>query len=213
MGDVQICFLVDMHDSMEPFVGAIKDQIESLVNAVQTTYPLAALKIAFIGYGGYHDIPFITKHEFTDKIKYLQKVLHRTTVNESLTSSCRDVQEGYAHALFLQWTARFRILFHMANAPAFGTAYHEKDVYDLYPIGHSRFVLEKQMKDAARHGIDIVLFKLNNNMNKMIDIMEENYYSIKNYGFYVVNLVGARNAVNTLVRNEMMRHILHKLAY
>jgi hypothetical protein len=207
--DVQICILLDMHRDMRKLINPLKDQIEDIINSVKKQYPMKTFEIAFIGYGGYHCIPSITFYGFTSNISQLQKNLRDLKNTRTLTCHCRDIQEAYGLASHdICWTANHRIIFHMGNAPAFGPKYHTPDVEDLFPLGHPYIVLEEQVERMAILNIDLVLLKLNKNMDKMKKVMEENYSKWRNTGFYDVDLVGKENNLYEVIFDEVKNHIL-----
>jgi hypothetical protein len=193
---------------MKPFIDALKDQIEDMILQVQNKFPTNSIEIAFIGYTAVGDIPSDVYEPFTKNIALLQRKLRNGRVSRSLSSGCRMVVEGYASAVNLKWTASRRIIFHMGNAPSYGSKYHEKKMYDPFSHGHPYFTLEEQIKLLACNAIDVVILKLSNTTTIMEKILETNYQTLRANGFHIVNLTGQLKKLDAAVYSAVVEHLL-----
>lgn len=103
-----------------------------------------------------------------------------------------DVQGGFNKALKMSWEHdSIKNVFHIFDAPG-----HGKDINDFYsdsyPAGSPEgFILQNQMKEFAKMKTNFTAIKVNNNCNKMIDVMKDNYNSA---GELVMNITDLANA-------------------
>ena len=210
VADLKICFVVDHHAPMDPFIGALKDQFEDIINDVLIQYPMKEIQIAFISYGGYLCIPYRVVHSFTNNVKLLQKYVRHSKKKICLNCDCRNVQMAYGHVNDENWVAVKKIIFHMGNGPAFGPKYHDSDLVDAFPIGHPYLVLEEEVVKFARKNIDLVLLKLDRNWDIMETVIEESYLDFRKKGFYKIDLTDKHNILQKTVFDEVKKHILRQ---
>lgn len=211
--DLQVCFILDIHDPVDP--GLLKSQIEHIVIGVMNQYPTKSIQIAFVGYGGCF---CVTNRErkwrwtSSNQINRLQREFNDLQVTLKFTNPCRKIQLGYDLANQLDWFAKRKIVFHLCDGPAFGLQYHTPEVPDNHPHGHAYIVLEEEVEKFATKGINLVIFKLNNNCNTTIKIMEDEYlkWSKSGYGFYVEDLTNEKNR-RERIHNDVERFMISQL--
>jgi len=208
--DLQVCFVLDYHRPMKCFMSSVLDQVKPVIEEVKNTYPMKVIEIAFVGYGGYFCVPYTKVYPFTSNVRLFQKRLDSLRIQLHTASSCRNVQQAYGLVNDLNWTAKKRLIFHMGNGPAFGPKYHDPNVQDLYPAGHPYLVLEEEVHKFARKRIDLILLKIDNNWNKMVKVIEENYLDYRNQGFHIVDLTNKYGVLCDEVYIEMKKHILRQ---
>lgn len=209
---VQVCFMTDRNVSMKNVIGAFKDQFGEILEDIQNQYPTTAMEVAFVAYAGVPDIPSDAYAPFTEDWKTLQTKVKNTHVSNGFETDCRMVVEGYALVANLKWRFAKRILFHMGNAPAHGTRYHEKTLNDPFTSGHPYWTLEEQIQKLAANRIDVVILKISKTTTMMEKVLENSYKEVRQFGFYVVDLTGNMNAVDDAVYATVKSHILRVMA-
>ncbi|PKY54606.1 kinase-like protein [Rhizophagus irregularis] len=131
---VDLCFVLDCTDSMEPFIAAARDCIIQVTNYIKHTNPSIELRVGFCGYRDHCDgdgrLQFL---DFTDKyeqfITYMQSVFHYGGGDAP-----EDVLGGLNEAITkMDWKNGTRVLLHIGDYPPHGTKF--TDLSDSYPDG------------------------------------------------------------------------------
>ncbi|PKC62185.1 kinase-like protein [Rhizophagus irregularis] len=131
---VDLCFVLDCTDSMEPFIAAARDCIIQVTNYIKHTNPSIELRVGFCGYRDHCDgdgrLQFL---DFTDKyeqfITYMQSVFHYGGGDAP-----EDVLGGLNEAITkMDWKNGTRVLLHIGDYPPHGTKF--TDLSDSYPNG------------------------------------------------------------------------------
>lgn len=125
---------MDCTASMEPWIYQAKTRMVHLIDQVRKEHPHATILLSFVGYRDYGDdekiiqIPFQTASETMFAIREVQA--------EGGDDQAEDVAHGLACAVDQDWNeADVKIVFHIADAPAHGHAFHTLRVSDRYPRG------------------------------------------------------------------------------
>lgn len=205
---VQVCFMADFNKSMKKHIGSLKDIFDEILDDIQNQNPTSVIEVAFVGYTGVGDIPSNICEPFTTNRKPLQKRLKNTDVSDGFNRKCKMVVEGYAIAGNLEWKFQRKILFHMGDSPTHGLRYHDVNLEDSYKHGHPYWTLEEQIEKLAVNNIDLVVLKISKTTTQMEKIMQDTYYSIRERGFYVVDLTSKLNNLDDTVYSEVKAHIL-----
>lgn len=211
--DLQVCFILDIHEPADP--GLLKSQIEDIVNDVINQYPTKSIQIAFVGYGASFCVTSRAKTwtwTSSKQIRRLQREFDELVVKLIFSNPCRKIQFGYDLANQLDWFAKQKIVFHLCDGPAFGLKYHTPEIPDNQPYGHPYIVLEEEVEKFATKGINLVIFKLNQDSNTTIKIMKEEYlkWSRGGSGFYVEDLTYEKNR-RERVHNEVRQFMFSQL--
>jgi hypothetical protein len=132
--NVKICILMDCTASMEPWIAQARNRMVQMVNTVRTQHPQAVLRVSFVGYRDYGDdqrfviVPFLEAHETMARIQDVYA--------EGGDDIAEDVATGLFHALHQHWSdADVKLVFHVADAPAHGLAFHAPNLSDRFPRG------------------------------------------------------------------------------
>jgi hypothetical protein len=205
---VHVCFMTDINHTMKNHIGALKDQFETILDDVQNQYPTSVIEVAFVGYSAVLDIPSDYFEPFTTNRKLLQRKMKNGNVSFGFSRECRMVVEGYTMVSNLNWRFANRIMFHMGNAPAHGSRYHDDAVDDRFKYGHPYWTLEEQVEKVAAMEIDVVILKISKTTTIMEKIMQESYQKIREHGFYVVDLTKHLNNLDDAVYNAVKSHML-----
>lgn len=131
---VKICFLMDCTSSMTPWIHQAKTRMVELTNQVRSQHETAHLLVSFIGYRDYDDDERIIEIPFQNPRDTMEQI--RMVEAEGGDDIAEDVAHGLERALHQDWSdANVKIVFHIADAPAHGDAFHDSRVSDRYPRG------------------------------------------------------------------------------
>lgn len=132
--NVKICFVMDCTASMGRWIREAKTKMVELVDRVREHHPRTNIRVGFIGYRDYGDeeplieIPFQNAQDTMIQIRPIHA--------EGGDDEAEDVAHGLFRALHMDWSdAAVKIVFHIADAPAHGIAFHPPIVSDRYPRG------------------------------------------------------------------------------
>jgi hypothetical protein len=125
---------MDCTASMQPWILQAKTRMVELIDQVRKQHPTANILVSFVGYRDFGDsepaivFPFQNAEDLMNRIRDVDA--------EGGDDCAEDVVLGLQCALYQDWSdADVKILFHIADAPAHGTAFHTIDVSDRYPRG------------------------------------------------------------------------------
>ena len=125
---------MDCTASMEPWIAQARNRMVQMVNTVRAQHPQAVLRVSFVGYRDYDDderfviVPFLDAQETMARIQDVYA--------EGGDDIAEDVATGLFHVLRQDWSdADVRIVFHVADAPAHGLAFHAPNLSDRFPRG------------------------------------------------------------------------------
>ena len=172
--EIFLCFLMDTTGSMYGHVNAVREQIQDITDALKKKN-LLQLNVGFIGYKDHCDgedhfeVFDFTKD--TTKFKYYVKSI----VTGGGGDTAEDVIGGLQKTLELPWKKGYtNIIFHIADAPAHGTKYHD-DILDDYPDGYSTDKSSEEIFKALNEkNIHYYFGKIKNDTDKMIEVFRLN---------------------------------------
>lgn len=125
---------MDCTASMEPWIHQARTRMVELTDEVRTQHPYATLQTCFVGYRDYGDeerlivVPFDTPSQTMERIQCVQA--------EGGDDCAEDVARGLEVAVHQDWShADVKMVFHIADAPAHGVAFHSANVSDRFPRG------------------------------------------------------------------------------
>lgn len=102
---------------------------------VRAAHPSArSYRLAFVGYRDYGDSVRFEVQHFTSDVQAVEARLERVEAKGG-DDAAEDVAGGLQQALGLDWAGDVRVLFHVADAPAHGAAFHGPLLSDRYPGG------------------------------------------------------------------------------
>jgi hypothetical protein len=126
---LDVCVALDCTGSMAGCIRTAKDEICSLVDAIQEFYPDVPLRIAFVGYPGAQRLVVLS---FTTSIEEFKAKLSEQVATGGGDGPV-DIMGCLDAISKLQWKSATRILFHVGDAPCHGTRFH--DMGDDHPAG------------------------------------------------------------------------------
>jgi hypothetical protein len=169
MVQVKMCFLIDCTGSMEPWIQAAKDQVQTMINETRNEQANAEFQTAFVGYRDFGDAERFKVVDFTEPDRMLSDIadVHADGGDDA----AEDVVGGLDHALELSWEdADVRMIVHIADAPPHGRNYHSVALSDRYPEGDPNgndplVYIEK----FVNRRIDYTFVKINSSTDMMIE--------------------------------------------
>ncbi len=166
---VKICFVLDCTASMSPWIRQAKTRMVELVDNVRRENPQAEILVSFVGYRDYGDaeqfivIPFLKAQDTMEQIQRVQA--------DGGDDQAEDIAHGLQRALHMDWTnSHVKILFHIADAPAHGLAFHHPRLSDRFPRGDPHGLDPRDIVERMSFlGIDFTFVKVDASTDTMIE--------------------------------------------
>jgi Mg-chelatase subunit ChlD len=178
MVHVQLCFLMDCTASMQPWVDAARDEIQTIIEATHQTYPDAEFEVAFVGYRDFGDTTPHVVLPFTRNIDVLREQIRRVhavggwDVAEDVAGGLRNAVELFPNSP----RTGVRHIVHIADAPAHGLRFHAPSIPDRYPNGgpDGNEPL-RWIREMSRKEVDYTILRINDSIDTMIDVFHTSY--------------------------------------
>jgi hypothetical protein len=192
--DVKLAFLLDCTGSMTPQLEAVKSKIQELRHGIFAEFAdvVGKCEIAFVGYKDY-PMPPCVYQAFTTNVEQFEAALREIELygNEDWAE---DVLGGLQQVATLDWVADVKILFHIGDAGAHGSAYNggQGDRYsDDRGYPEARPSPQAVLDDLAMRKVDYYFGRLNETTDQMTDAYKCMYDSVeaKNMEFTVVDFL------------------------
>jgi hypothetical protein len=165
----KMCILMDCTSSMEPWIQAAKDQIQTIVRGAQH----ANIEVAFVGYRDMMDeVPMIVV-PFADVDSVLRSI--QSVHADGGDDIAEDVYSGVFHVYDLDWTnADVRTIIHIADAPAHGITFHSIWLSDNFPSTEPGPLLDK-LTQLSRMHVDYTFIRINSSTDTMLELFHNAY--------------------------------------
>jgi hypothetical protein len=125
---------MDCTASMGPWIYEAKTRMTELVDRVLDEHPKANVLVSFVGYRDYSDEEQIIEFPFRSSADTMAAI--RNVQADGGDDQAEDVAHAMFRTLHQDWSeADVKIVFHIADAPAHGEAFHSIHVSDRYPRG------------------------------------------------------------------------------
>ncbi|CAB4487451.1 uncharacterized protein OCT59_008031 [Rhizophagus irregularis] len=167
---VDLCFVLDCTDSMEPYIAAARDCILQVTNYIKHTNPSIELRVGFCGYRDHSDgHDRLQSLDFTDQYEqfttYLQSVL--PFGGDDIPE---DVLGGLNEAIAkMNWKNGTRVLLHIGDSPPHGKNF--TDLADSCPKGDPYGLTAKNvLKKMQSKNILYFFGKITDETDKMLEI-------------------------------------------
>jgi hypothetical protein len=187
MTNVKIAFVIDSTASMAPWIHAAKTKIGEIVDNVMEIHPNAHFEIALVAYRDYGDLIRFRTVDFTSP----EVVMHalQNVRAEGGQDEAEDVATALLHATRLSWDdADVNMIFHIADSPAHGTAFHPPHISDRYPQGDPGGLDPRHsLRFMCRVGISYTFVKITSATDTMLDVFFNAWRGV-NGTFQVVDL-------------------------
>ena len=168
--------LLDCTSSMSSWIERAKQTLIEIIGNVKASCEgKLIVRVSFIGYRDHCDRQRFTIKGFTEDILDVKNFIAKTRA-EGGGDWPEDVVGGMRKCLDQDWLLDSKKqVFHIFDAPCHGNKYHS-GFGDSYPKGSPEGLeLEPLMREFASKKIGYTCVKLNEDCNKMIDIMKENH--------------------------------------
>ena len=170
-----ICFVCDTTEGMERYVVPIKDLLIDFLNEVARLIN-SQPRVAFIGYKDKKDKNQIRSKKFTTKyeetVDFIKGIKY-----EGGDDTCEDIVTALREALKLNWSSDLNYVYLITDSPTHGKRYHEDNCSDDYPDDDKGKLLERLASHYRKSNINLSILRCNNSVDKMIEIIKENYDS------------------------------------
>lgn len=172
---VKLCFVMDCTASMEPWLKTARHEVLNIIDYVEAKHPHADIRVGFVGYRDHGDTERILTHDFSD-VPTLMNFMSGV-VAKGGDDAAEDVAGALRQAHTLNWNrADLCLIYHIADAPAHGTLYHEEDVSDTYPEGDPLGLDPATiLRQFAKEGFSYTFVRITHHTDKMTDIFENAY--------------------------------------
>ncbi|KAL4501404.1 hypothetical protein ABPG72_021211 [Tetrahymena utriculariae] len=227
---VSICFLVDATGSMEPYVSQVQEQINKIVDMIQSSSQQHMdVFISTVAYRDRNDENSFEKQNFTKCVDEFQQFLQKLDFSGG-DDECEDVKIGLQQVKTLGWKEdHLNILIWIADAPCHGNEFHTEDEEDHYP-DDDKDEIKALLQQISEQQIDIYFYKINDTTDTMIrqfkdyiqiydrHLREQNFEE-KNFSICVEkNFQSSTNTqtfsqfaqfVNKLQKTKQVEHVLN----
>jgi len=171
---LDLCFVIDMTNSMLPSMDAVKECVRGIVRVLQTDFGQIPFNLGIVGYRDVGDgDKRYSLHPFSGSITDFEKFLHGQVAIGG-DDTCEDTLGGLWQASQFDWKYQNKMCVLIADAPCHGAEFHD-GCQDEYPSGTFPGSRKAQDVIAAlkQHEIKMSFFGLNHSTDKMIRRLNE----------------------------------------
>lgn len=176
---------------MQSWINKAKETIHDIIDKViEECKEDGSLKcrVCFVGYRDFGDARRFEVMPFNENLDEVKAFIAKVRADGG-NDECEDVQGGLKVALCQDWTeeATKRVVL-ITDAPPHGKQFHGGKANDNYPNGGPEGLkLADLMKEFCKKDIDFQVIKLNNSVDKTIEVMKECHQEVD-----VVDMSGVR---------------------
>lgn len=205
MTNVDVVLVMDITSSMFEWIKAAKETLLESFNELKKNYENSTFRIGYVGYRDFSHHSYNDQFVILPLTRDIDSVIQKmnTIIAAGGEDICEDVAGALQHVLDMNWSCKesndknknedkdIKVVLWVCDAPAHGLKYHSPEVDDRFPkgdpIGREPY---QQVKMLAEQGIDMTIFRIDENMDKMIDEFYKAYLSSSsNASYSVLNLV------------------------
>lgn len=170
MTTVQIAFVLDCTASMEPWIRAAKTKIQEIVNNAKEDHPDAEFEVGLVAYRDYGDLVRFRIVDFTTPSVVMSSL--RNVHAEGGDDEAEDVAHALLHATWMRWdNANVQMVFHIADAPPHGLAFHTPYVSDRFPGGDPEGLDPREsLRVLSRNNVSYTFVKITSATDTMLDV-------------------------------------------
>lgn len=181
--NVEVAIVMDVTGSMQKWIDIARDTVLQSFATLQSENPNSQFKLACVCYRDIGDEnPFVVL-PFTTDLHSVQNSLRNTRAVGG-DDTAEDIAGALEQVLNLQWCVdpnASRVVLWVADAPAHGTKYHSATVGDRFPKGDPQNrEPSEQVRELAMRDIDLTVFRVDNSIDKMIEVFSGVYESVNN---------------------------------
>jgi len=170
---VDICICCDVTGSMDQYIDSVKTSLFELTLDFKNSSIVP--RFAFLGYRDKSDKNQYEICDFTTDLDKILLFIERVKCSGG-GDACEDCVGALLKAIELDWQSKEKYLIWILDAPAHGARYHEASCSDDYPLDdRAEINLEKTISYYSEVKIPLIIFKCNNSVNRMLEIIDQNY--------------------------------------
>lgn len=211
-GPIEICFVVDLGDTMSKWVEILKKQLVPQVQKfVDNCRGYVKVKVALVGYRTNLDCqPFVVIDFTTNLLQFDQKLKQIKTYG---AHQCKSMRDALEYAINLDWkNYAGGTLILIADSPPYGIKYHDQTIHDIYPsVNPPGIPIEMLIERLAFRGIHIVIFQMHDSMDIVVNLMEKAYNKTKRVyrnQLTIFNKIRTENQFNNELLDQIYKHLL-----
>jgi hypothetical protein len=177
---IQLAFLVDCTEFMTEYIGSVLTVLDDVLARVHAENPGIEVQFAFVGYRDFLDpIPKVV--DFAD-VQSVKTALYAVKAAGG-GDICEDVHSGILRVARLSWdrNAHVRSIFHIADAPSHGSAFHVENLSDDY-LDSPDEITEIITEDIAMRNIHYTFGRINWTTDVMSDAFRDIYMTCTRMG-------------------------------
>lgn len=192
---------MDATGSMQQWIDIARDTVLDSFSTLQNENPTSIFHLACVCYRDFGDKEQFIIVPFTEDISIVQNTLKNTKALGG-SDQPEDVAGALQKVLELDWNQdTFKIVLWVCDAPAHGNKYHLPIIDDRYPKGDPNGLEpSEQIKELYLKGIDFTMFRISNNIDKMVEVFSSIYNSndIDEPTFTLLNLIKQSDHFNNI---------------
>ncbi|KAJ3096519.1 hypothetical protein HDU97_005807 [Phlyctochytrium planicorne] len=168
-----IIFLMDVTGSMQRYIDKVRETLREITTKVKEAHVNLEPKLAFVGYRDYDDAERFVVQDFTTDVDRVVEFIGGINAQGG-GDFPEDVKGGLSEMLKLSWSSRYKILLHIADAPAHGNRFHGGVFKDNHPDGGpGEMTMEEIFQMVTERRIIYNFLRLNKACDTMIVAMNE----------------------------------------
>jgi hypothetical protein len=172
---VHIAIVLDCTGSMQPWIEQAKTKIRSIISNSRSEHPEAEFRVALVGYRDYGDSVRFHILDFSNVDRVVEALgpIYAHGGNDK----AEDVAGALRATTRLRWEdSDVRLVFHIADAPAHGYAFHDAHVSDRFPNGDPD---GKEplvyLSELADRNVEYTFVRITSATDKMLDVFHNVY--------------------------------------
>lgn len=171
---VDICFCSSISSAMDSYIKTINAALPDLVSLLNQRENINP-RLAFLGYCSKKET--FSGMDFWLSVDKMKEALNREKFLEP-PSACENVVGALSRASKLSWKSKEKYLILILGAPTFGSSYHDPLLIDEFAEDDKvAFNLEALAQYLSASDIQLIVFKCNPSVDKMLAILAQHYQS------------------------------------
>lgn len=170
---VKIVFVIDCTGSMDPWIHEAKTKIQDIIEVSSEQHANAQFEVALVSYRDYGDTVRFRVADFCSANQVVQALDHVRA--EGGDDAAEDVAGALDHVSRLTWgPSNVRMMFHIADAPAHGLAYHAIQVSDRFPEGDPEGKnIDEILRYLVELNVEYTFVRITSSTDMMLDVFHK----------------------------------------
>mmetsp|Transcript_41174 Transcript_41174/g.43066 ORF Transcript_41174/g.43066 Transcript_41174/m.43066 type:complete len:800 (-) Transcript_41174:61-2460(-) len=193
--NLDLMFLVDVTGSMQSWINTVKERLKNIISFVVSNNPYSKVRISFVGYRDHCDkkasYNLFELMDFTENSDEMVTFINNIKANGG-GDYPEDIPGGLKKGLDMSWKSEARFCVLICDAPCHGRKYHTNEyMRDDYPNGDPNgLVIEDLIKEYGKKGINFYGVKIDDNTDKMFQILNKSYSEVTDNEIVIADLKG-----------------------